>query len=291
MAGDLGPFTRWPFSRAFGRAFGPASVASGSLNLSARSWANGAPWLALLLTVALALRLRAIDYPFNIDELWVVRSLDAGADRNITPPLYYWMLQAVADLPLPKEWALRLPALLSALVAVALPLLAAPLAPSGLRWPRGPIWATLMAVCSPLVFYSALVKQYATEAAVAVIILVSFLRVFSAPEQAARWIPFAIVSIVACITMYPAVFLCTGTCAASLLLSLGLDADRPTLNRQALVNGVLVHAAIAGSVAVAYVFWLHSIQPDGALNASAALKGYWSPFFSDGSSDFAVRRT
>lgn len=217
-------------------------------------------WLACaaVIVLAAAIRIRLLGTTLFEDEVWVaelVRSAGWKPHAHVTPPLFYGIVRGWTALRGFSDPALREPALFFGVALCAVPLFA-PL-PRLTRF----TWTVLLAFSSPLVFYSARLKQYTLEAFVAAVLIVLFLRWWEGSRAA--MIAFFLVAAIGVTGMH-----------ASILVLGALGAISLTRPRR-----VIGFVAIAILWAVAYVGWLKLGAAATALHGDMeeifALTGRW----------------
>src|SRR5688500_3498692 len=159
---------------------------------------------AILLVAAAALRFGALDTTLFEDEVWVARLVRGDAvfapHTYATPPLFYAVNRAWVMARGRSDVALRQPAALFGVVLCAIPLLAP--RPFLVRL----LWSALLAFSSPLIFYSARLKQYTLEASAVALLIVLFLHA-ERDQRRRPWIVFFAVSIAAVMTLFSPVFI------------------------------------------------------------------------------------
>ena len=248
-------------------------------------------WLALALLAVLAISLgcRRLFYPYFVDEFWVVRGVGGGA-RDITPPLLYALLRGLHFLRrADAEWLMRLPSLLAAaLGAIWLPAWA-----TIRRWPRSETtlaWLTgvLLALSSPVVFYSAMVKAYTLESLFSVWLIAMWIEAGRPPPRAGYWPVLLAVAGLFVATTYSAVFALAGFAAA--FAWRWYFGERRSAGEARRFLGV--QTLLAAVFLCAYAGWLRPRVSAGAAdNPPGSLNLYWSSTFWDGSLGFVVRQT
>lgn len=220
-------------------------------------------WYAIacgvLLAVAAAIRLRSLASTLIEDEVWVAELMRQGgwhAHSWSTPPLFYSIGRGWISLRGVSNAALREPAAIFGVAVCAVPFLA-PL-PRLSRFS----WSALLAFSSPLLFYSARVKQYTLEAFVATLLIVLFLHVQRDDSLIATW-AFFVAGAIGVMTLYSPVFV---------LVPMAILCIR----RPRILCGF---AFLFALFALAYVRWLspgpESIRLHGDMNAYFTLKGRW----------------
>lgn len=207
-------------------------------------------WLTLLavllLTVAAAIRVRALGTTLFEDEVWVANLLRRGHltphSYNV-PPLFYWIGLFWAQVRGVSDPMLREPAAIFGVLTAAVPLFA----PRPLRVRL--VWATLLAFSSPLIFYSTRLKQYTLECFAVTLLLVLFLRAWEG-DRRRDWIAFFCVAFPSVLVLHTPVFIAA---SAGLIVLL----TRRT-RRAALVAGFL----IVGAASVAAYFFYMAPGPE-----------------------------
>ena len=200
-------------------------------------------WLALaagLLGAGLRLWQWQLGTGFFLDELAVLHNLASRpaaqligqplADAQVAPPLFLLAEKACLTLLGRSELALRLPALLAALVA--LPLLWA-VARRVLAAPLVPLALLTFAVGFTFIYYGTQVKQYAGDVAAALLVQWLALRLRDArPPTPRLWVGAALAGLGLPFYSQAAVLVLAG-CGAALVLLAALDAGRPRLRATA----------------------------------------------------------
>jgi hypothetical protein len=216
---------------------------------------RGSLWVGIaagvVLTLAAALRFGAAGTTLFEDEVWVARLARGDAayapHTYSTPPLFHAINRAWVALRGSSDRALREPAAFFGVLLCAIPLFA----------PRPPLvrllWSALLAFSSPLLFYSARLKQYTLEGCAAALLIVLYLRA----NDRKSWAIFFVVAIASVMTLFSPVFIV----AALGLLSL----RRPRL----LIGFALVAAAWL-------VAWFAYLAPG---TTTASLHGDMDVFF------------
>ncbi|NML66601.1 hypothetical protein HHL22_15440 [Hymenobacter sp. RP-2-7] len=214
--------------------------------LTTTRW-SGWWWLALgALLVGAALRVWQwqLGTTLFMDELAVVHNLvtrSAGqlvgqplAEAQVAPPLFLLAEKACLTWLGRSEQALRLPALLASLAALALFWLVAQrvLAP-----PLVPLALLTLAVGFTFVYYGTQVKQYASDTAIGLLVLWQALRLRDEPAPPSRfWVLAGLGGLVLPFYSQSSLMVFAG-CGAALLLLAALDAGRPRLPATAAVVG------------------------------------------------------
>jgi hypothetical protein len=210
-----------------------------------RERTHGPIWFAVaaasIAAVALALRLASLSSTLLADEVWVAELARRGgwhAHVSPIPPLFYELSRFWIWARGLSDAALREPAAVCGLLLCLVPLLAMRL-PAGTRF----LWLLLLAFSSPLLFYSARMKQYTLEAMVAALLIVLFLAAIEQKSSAA-WLGFFALALVGVTTLYAPVFIV----AAAALVT--LFTVRP------LFRIASCFTLTFGAFAAAYVLWL-----------------------------------
>ena len=220
-------------------------------------------WFAIacgaLLVFAAAIRFRSLDATLFEDEVWVAELVRQGgwhAHSWSTPPLFYAICRGWISLRGVSNVTLREPAAMFGVAVCILPFFA-PL-PRVSRF----AWAALLAFSSPLLFYSARIKQYTLEAFAVTLLIVLFLHIRKR-ESVIATIAFFIAGAAAVMTLYAPVFV---------LVSMAIVSIR----RPRMLGGFIVLFAL---FALAYLRWLapgpESIRLHGDMNAYFAANGRW----------------
>jgi len=213
----------------------------------------------LALVTAAAVRFRGLGATLFEDEVWVAELVRHGgwhAHSWSTPPLFYAICRGWTSLRGYSNATLREPAAIFGVAVCAVPLVA----PS----PRVTrvVWSVLLAFSSPLLFYSARIKQYTLEAFAAAVLIVLFLRVRQNGSTVLT-ATFFLAAAVAVTTLYSPVFV---------LIPMALLSIR----RPRLLAGFALLFALFG---VAYIRWLapgaESIRLHGDMTAFFAANGRW----------------
>lgn len=248
-------------------------------------------WVALILLALLALSLgcRRLFYPYFVDEFWVVRGVWTG-ERDISPPLLFGLLRGLHFFwKSNAEWLMRLPSLLAAAAAVIL----LPAWATIRRWPRSettPAWLTggLLALSSPVVFYSAIVKVYALETLLSVWLVAMWIEAGRTPPRAGYWLALLVVGALFVAATYSAIFALAGFAAAFAWRC--LFAERRSAAEARVFLGV--HVLLVAVFLCAYAGWLRpQISAGAADDPPGSLNRYWATLFWDGSPGFVVRQT
>lgn len=224
---------------------------------------DGALWYAIacgvLLAVAAAIRLRGLGSTLFEDEVWVAELVRQGgwhAHSYSTPPLFYAICRGWSAIRGFSNAALREPAAGFGIAVCAVPFLA-PL-PRLSRF----AWSVLLAFSSPLLFYSARVKQYTIEAFAVTVLIVLFLHL-QRKDSLISNVAFFAAAAVAVMTLYSAVFV---------LVPMAILCIR----RPRTLAGFALVFALFG---LAYVRWLapgpESIRLHGDMTAYFAAKSRW----------------
>jgi hypothetical protein len=246
-------------------------------------WLTSAPALAALVVLGAAARF--YNYAANrslwVDEAAIAhnilhRSFGALAGSldyaQVAPLGFLWLERAAVLLLGPSEYALRLVPLLASLAALAL---FAALARRVLPGPAAPFALALFAAASPLLYYSAEVKQYALDSLVAVAIPLLALAPRSrieAGQPLAHRARLALAGALAPWLSQPAVFVLAGT---GWYLLLPIARRRRWVHGASLAELAPVLAAWAVSALAATWHSLHSVTP--AIRAH--LDAFWAPAF------------
>jgi len=220
-------------------------------------------WFAIacgaLLVIAAAIRFRSLGATLFEDEVWVAELVRHGgwhAHSWSTPPLFYAICRGWSSLRGVSNAALREPAAMFGVAVCALPFFA-PL-PRVSRF----AWATLLAFSSPLLFYSARIKQYTLEAFAVTLLIVLFLHIRKSKSVIAT-IAFFLAAAIAVMTLYAPVFVLVPMAILS-------------IRRPRMLGGFVVLFAL---FALAYLRWLapgpESIRLHGDMNAYFAANGRW----------------
>jgi hypothetical protein len=140
----------------------------------------------LLLSFAFAIRVQHLDMTLFEDEVWVARLAVSGGLEPHTynvPPLFYGMERVWVGWRGSGDAALRELPFLFGVLLVALPYFS--------HRPRrvALVWSALLAFSSPLVFYSARLKQYTLEACSITLLLILFLRAWE-EDRPRNWLAF-----------------------------------------------------------------------------------------------------
>ena len=248
-------------------------------------------WVALILLAILALSLgcRRLFYPYFVDEFWVVRGVWTG-ERDITPPLLFGLLRGLHFLwRSDAEWLMRLPSLLAAATGVVL----LPAWATIRRWPRSETaaaWLTgcLLALCSPFVFYSAMVKVYALETLFSVWLIAMWIEAGLTPPRAVYWLVMLTVAGLFAATTYSAVFALAGF-AAAFAWRWYFGERRSAGEARAFLG---IHVLLIAVFLCAYAGWLrYQVSASAADDPPGSLNRYWATMFWDGSLGFVVRQT
>jgi hypothetical protein len=245
------------------------------------------PGIAVVAAVASAVyRFRFAGQTFFVDEIWVVEELRKGRfwPGLPQPPLYFFTGVLASRVCGFGEVCLRLPASFFALLLTLVPVAA-------LRWTRGvldapaaTVWTILLAFSSPIVFYSARVKQYPAEAFGSAVIVAAFLAVVAAPDSRARWRTYFVVCAILVPLLHAMPFMLLGTGVALTVL-----AWRSSRAHAFRVFGG--HAALGVLFAAAYLAY---IRPTVATTRRFGdLYGYFGmfPVYFDGTPRFVIDAT
>jgi hypothetical protein len=223
---------------------------------------------------------------FFLDEIWVVDVVQEGRywPGLPQPPLFFFTAVLAESGCGAGELCLRLPAALFALLLTLVPLVS-------YRWTRDLtshvavlLWTTGLAFSSPLVFYSARVKQYPAEAFATAAVLAAFLSVVASPASAVRWRTYFALCTAFVLLMHSTPFVLLGTGVALTYLEF-------PRNRRVAAGGLAAHAALALLFAAAYVGY---VRPRSATTAYFGdLHDYFRdfPVFFDGTWRFALDST
>jgi hypothetical protein len=221
--------------------------------------------------VGLGALLRFRQYLFN-RSLWhdetllslnvIERSFSGLLERlssNQHAPIGFLFLQRLSVLLFGSgEYALRLVPLLAGIASLFLFLA---VARRTLPPEARPVALALFALCGPLVYYSSEAKQYSSDVAVALLILVATLEARKQSLTLARATTFAVLGAAAVWLSHPAALVLAGSG-----LVLGLPALR-SRDRQRLATLLVIGAAWAASFAVSYFLVLRqSLADPGILN-------------------------
>jgi hypothetical protein len=213
----------------------------------------------LLLVMAAAIRFRSLGTTLFEDEVWVAELVRNGgwhAHSWSTPPLFYAICRGWSTLRGLSDPALREPAAVFGIALCAVPIIA-PL-PRVSRF----VWSALLAFSSPLLFYSARLKQYTLEAFAVTVLIVLFLHMKRNDSRMAA-VAFFVAGAIAVTTLYSPVFV---------LLAMAILCIR----RPRLLAGFALLFALFG---LAYLRWLapgpESIRLHGDMNAYFAANGRW----------------
>ncbi|HXH40007.1 MAG TPA: hypothetical protein VNN08_15355 [Thermoanaerobaculia bacterium] len=220
-------------------------------------------WYAIaagvLVAVAAAIRFRVLGTTLFEDEVWVAELVRQGgwhAHSYSTPPLFYAICRGWSALRGVSNAALREPAAIFGVALCAVPFLA-PL-PRVSRF----AWSVLLAFSSPLLFYSARLKQYTIEAFAVTVLIVLFLHTRRNDSRLAT-VAFFAAGAIAVMTLYSPVFV---------LVPMAILCVR----RPHMLMGFGLLFALFG---LAYVRWLapgpESIRLHGDMNAYFAANGRW----------------
>lgn len=239
-------------------------------------------WIVMslgLVVIAAALAFPKLSWTQFGDEIWVtglLRSGSYGAHENLMPPLSFLFTRLVVAVCGYGDTCLRLPAYLFWIILAALPLAL----PSNIDRLVSFFWTVLLAFSSPLIFYSARLKQYALEAVISTLLLIFFIRAASDLNRRRPLHVYLGIALVAALTTHAPVFVIAATGAT-------LAAIAVRQGRHRLAAGVLAaHAGLAIAFAGAYSGYM---RPAGNVRRYLALHGQ-SRFF-DGSFTFAYEQT
>lgn len=166
---------------------------------------------AALLLIAAVLRFRALGTTLFEDEVWVANLLRDGnyaPHTYATPPLFYAAGRLWVALRGMSDAALREPAAIFGVALCAVPLVAPR------PWRVRLIWSALFAFSSPLLFYSARLKQYTLEAFAVTTLIVLFLHAW----ERERWLPYFAAAIAFVLTLHSPVFIVAASGAVALLM-------------------------------------------------------------------------
>jgi hypothetical protein len=226
-------------------------------------------WAALFVGAALRLRQWAVERSIWLDEASLLRNILPRSERALLKPLDFAQNAPILYLEAVKECsrifgvseaALRLPALLSGLLAL---LLFGLLARRTLSlWPAA-LATFLFAVLLPSVTHGAEVKQYALDQLAALAITLLALQILQKPERS-LW-PLALLGIVAIFASHPAVFV-----LGAAVVAIGIH----TLRAERSVRGwSLVALVWAIAFVINYFLFLrHGVQDQSLVN-------YWHSAF------------
>lgn len=247
--------------------------------------------LAALLTVigSAVYRAASIGRTFFIDEIWVVDMVRDGVYRPGAvpqPPLFFFANVAWSRLCGFSESCLRLPSLFASILLTLVPL-GALRCTRGLLDARGAlVWTILLAVSSPIVFYSGRVKQYSTEALGSAAILAAFLAVAAMPADTRRWRTYFVLSAVLVPLLHSAGLTVLGT-------GLALTWIAARNGRRAGARVLAGHAGLGLLFVAAYLAYMRP-GPE-TTRRFGDLYDYFranaDPVFFDGSLRFLVQRT
>src|SRR5262245_34679476 len=241
----------------------------------------GPTWLLPALLCALGAALRLWQYgagaslwadeanlALNIVERPLYRLLGPLDYRQVAPPLWLVLEKAAVTLFGDGEYALRLVPLVGSLAA--LPLcwhVARRILPPGLG---PPLALGLVATGLPFIFYGAQVKPYATDAAVALLLLALALDVRPGRPSRGSLLRLGVVGAIAPWLSYPAMLVDAGLLAALILAAL-LEDDRRRRLRSLAPLALAWAASIAGVIA-----WARgTVTPDDLLY----MRQFWAEDF------------
>jgi hypothetical protein len=215
---------------------------------------------ATLVLIAAALRARLGASLFE-DEVWVAELVRRGGLRPhtySTPVLFYGIERAWCLLRGGAVEMLRRPPAFFGVVAAALPFAATHLD----RVTRF-AWSILLAFSSPLLFYSARLKQYTLEASACVLLIVLFLNAQES-DRGRDWLLFFAVAAASVLTLFAPIFIVV---TAALL---------PVPRRRRVILGFLFTGAL---FALAWFGWMapgpRTPQLHGDMDAFFAAGHHW----------------
>lgn len=186
-------------------------------------------------------------------------------DNNQGAPLGFLLLEKLAALSLgSSEMALRLLPFVCGIVSI---FLFKAVSSRFLMPPAVPIAVALFAILDPVIYYSAEVKQYSCDVAIALLLYLLGDCLLEAPLRVTRILVFSVIAAIAIWFSHPAVFILAGLGISILWVSFR-NSDRRSLFLL-FVPGVLW----LGSFLVFYLVSLRS------LSANTALLAYWQDAF------------
>jgi uncharacterized membrane protein len=193
-------------------------------------------------------------------------------DNNQGAPLGFLLLEKLATLFLgSSEMALRLLPFVCGIVSIFLfkAVSSRFLIPTAV-----PIAVALFAILDPLIYYSAEVKQYSCDVAIALLLYLLADSLLEAPSRVTRIVVFSVIAAIAIWFSHPIVFILAGMGISILWVSIR-NSDRRSLFLL-FVPGVV----LLGSFLVFYLVSLRS------LSANTALLDYWQDGFAPISPSF-----
>ncbi|HVT45422.1 MAG TPA: hypothetical protein VMT00_13655 [Thermoanaerobaculia bacterium] len=256
----------------------------GSPSPDRRSPGHG--WFAVagvaVLAFAAVLRLDRLDAALFWDELWVVELMRAGPyvpHFNPMPPLFFWMVKAASALLGFSDVALHVTPFVIGVALVAAPLALRGLLPGSLERTEAFIWTWLLAFSSPVIYYSARLKQYSLEALASLLLIGLCLWCVSEIHSKKRMIVFFASASVAMLLLHTPVFLFPG-CVAALLLAVWLAGRMATHFPWALAGRVAAGSVITSLCFVAAYFGY--LKPSPEMRYPDPMYEFWAHLFFDG---------
>lgn len=233
--------------------------------------------LALVLTLGAAARIVAYAANRSIwtDEAALAASIVHRSFRQLAAPLefaqvaplgFLWLEKGVVSLFGASEWALRLVPFLAALASLVLFVLVA----RRVLDDGGALFATtLFAVAAPLIYFATETKQYSSDMAVALALVLLALRLRERPLDAPRAAALGVAGALAPFLSQPSLFVLAGV--GTVLL---LDAARGAGDGRARRLAPVLLAWAVGS-AIAILQAMRAVSPVDR----RYLEGYWSGAF------------
>ena len=222
--------------------------------------------------------------PLWIDELMLALNIGrrsfagllTSLDYEQTAPLLFlWSVKATTVFAGMNEYALRAIPLVA---GVLLPWMTWRMARALAGTATGLIAAALAAVAVPLIYYSAEVKPYGTDALVGAALLLLALRTRVAPDRTATWWHLVVAGLLGLLAALPAPFLLAGGIAALL--------GDPRIRAEAALRKRLALLTVVWSLAIIILY--ATVYRAGAANPY--LRRFWEgTFLIPGSGDFSAR--
>ena len=246
------------------------------------------------------IRLNKLGFTFFIDEIWAV---DFVANRNYvpheipSPPIFFYLTKTLLYLKHATNTAtFRQVAFMSGVMLTAVPLLAWPFLKPMVDRITIFIWTFLLAFSSPIIFYSARVKQYTTEALGSIIIICLFIYTSNELLDFKRWRLFFLASIFFVVALHSPIFVLSSTLVGFLFLIFS-NFRHTVLEKSILFKRVVLgYLIVFVSFALAYLGYLKPGQ--AVTDYFGDLYQYFStgnfakePLYWDGSLNFAFRKT
>lgn len=204
---------------------------------------NVTPWfltcLLLLVFIGTCFRLTYLHGTFFTDEIWVaefVSSRHYEPHAIPSPPLFFylvkWLMLAFTAF-IHGEALFRIAPFVSGILLMCAPLCFYPLIQSMVDRATAAVWTFLLSFSSPLIFYSARLKQYTLEALSAAVLISLFVYVAQDMPDVRRWRIFLLTSVFFVCSLHSPIFILVSAFAGFALMLFTTDRGAPATRRLA----------------------------------------------------------